>query len=50
MCSVGDSFNIDIAEDVKPSEYKCGDCGKIFKGIGVNIKCPKCNSGNTKIV
>ena len=28
MCSIGDSFNIDIKEDIKVGEYVCKDCGK----------------------
>lgn len=48
MCSVGDAFNIDIAEGVNFCQYKCKDCGKEFKGVGTgNIKCPNCHSSNT---
>ena len=50
MCSVGDSFNIDIAEGIKTSEYECEDCGRKFKGIGKNVKCPNCSSGNTRMM
>lgn len=48
MCSVGDAFNIDIEEDIKMSEYTCKDCGKEFKGIGKNLKCPVCKSLNVE--
>jgi len=49
MCSVGDAFNIDIAEGVKMSEYVCKDCGKEFKGMGMSkVKCPSCKSLNTE--
>lgn len=47
MCSVGDSFNIDIAEDAGFCEYVCNSCGNVFKGLGKNLKCPKCKSTNT---
>lgn len=48
MCSVGDAFNIDIADNAVFCQYKCNDCGKEFKGIGTgNIKCPGCKSTNT---
>ena len=48
MCSVGDTFNIDIAEGVELCRYRCNDCSKEFKGIGMsNIKCPSCHSSNT---
>lgn len=51
MCSVGDAFNIDIAEDVKMKDYKCEDCGKEFKGLGIStLKCPSCKSANTRLV
>ena len=49
MCSVGDAFNIDIAEDAGFCEYICNDCEKIFKGLGKNLKCPNCKSTNTKL-
>ena len=51
MCSVGDAFNIDIAESVELCQYKCEDCGKEFKGIGMGkgLKCPECHSTNTSI-
>ena len=51
MCSVGDAFNIDIAEEIAPRKYKCNDCGKQFKGIrmGKSLKCPECHSANTSI-
>ncbi len=48
MCSVGDAFNIDIAEGVELCGYVCKDCGKEFKGISMGtIKCPACHSLNT---
>ncbi len=52
MCSVGDGFNIDLAEDEGLCEYVCNDCGGKFKGVRVNakLKCPECHSTNTKIV
>lgn len=50
MCSIGDSFNIDIAEGIVPRNYKCKDCGEQYKGIGTNPKCPGCKSANTETV
>ena len=50
MCSVGDSFNIDIAEGIKTSEYECGDCRRKFKGVGKNVRCPECDSKNTIMI
>lgn len=52
MCSVGDAFNIDIAESISMCEYKCNECGNTFKGIkaGKKPKCPECQSTDTKIV
>jgi len=51
MCSVGDSFNIDITEDTGLCEMICNGCGKQFKGIrmGKSLKCPVCHSVNTSI-
>lgn len=49
MCSVGDSFNIDISNDVTPRSYRCKDCGKEYRGIGTNPKCPECDSANTEV-
>jgi DNA-directed RNA polymerase subunit RPC12/RpoP len=49
MCSVGDSFNIDLSENIEMVEYRCNDCGKKFKGMGMvtSLKCPSCHSKNT---
>jgi rubrerythrin len=44
MCSVGDMFDVDISGDATMSEYICSDCGKEFKGIGKNLRCPVCHS------
>jgi len=44
MCSVGDMFDVDISGDATMGEYICDDCGKEFKGIGKNLRCPKCHS------
>lgn len=46
MCSVGDSFDIDMEEQIHPKDYVCKDCGNRFKGIGKNVKCPSCLSKN----
>ena len=52
MHSVEDGSNLDLPEDTGLCDYKCGDCGKIFKGvrIGVKLKCPECRSENSVIV
>ncbi len=49
MCSVGDMFDIDISGEAKVSEYICRDCGKEFKGIGKNLRCPACHSMNSEV-
>jgi len=42
ICSVGGSFDVDMAEG--PEGYVCTECGTQFKGIGKDLKCPKCSS------
>ena len=42
ICSVGGSFDVDMAEG--PEGYVCAACGAQFKGIGKDLKCPKCSS------
>ena len=42
MCSVGGTFDVDMAEG--PEGYVCTECGSQFKGIGKDPKCPKCSS------
>jgi rubrerythrin len=44
MCNVGDMFDVDVSGDATMSEYVCNDCGTEFKGIGKNLRCPKCHS------
>ena len=46
MCSVGDSFDIDMGEKLPAKDYVCKACGNRFKGIGKNVKCPSCQSKN----
>jgi predicted Zn-ribbon and HTH transcriptional regulator len=46
MCSVGDSFDIDMEGKLPVKNYVCKDCGNKFKGIGKNVKCPSCQSSN----
>ncbi len=48
MCSVGDSFGVEIEGGMEVHQYKCNHCSKTFKGIGANVKCPKCNSKDVK--
>ncbi len=44
MCSVGDSFGVELEEGMEPHQYECNQCSKKFKGIGTNLRCPKCHS------
>ncbi|AKJ37401.1 MULTISPECIES: FmdB family zinc ribbon protein [Methanosarcina] len=46
MCSVGDSFDLDMEGNLPVKDYVCKDCGNRFKGIGKNVKCPSCQSKN----
>ncbi len=48
MCSVGDSFGVEIEGGTEVHYYACNKCGKEFKGIGINVRCPKCNSLDVK--
>ena len=48
MCSVGDSFGVELETDMEPHDYVCNQCGKKFKGIGTNLRCPKCHSTDNK--
>ncbi len=48
MCSVGDIVDIDISGEAKVCEFVCRECGKEFKGIGKNLRCPKCHSLNVE--
>jgi Zn finger protein HypA/HybF involved in hydrogenase expression len=50
MCSVGDSFGIEIEGGMEPHEYVCNHCGKEFKGIGAGQRCPKCHSTDVKCI
>lgn len=49
MCSVGDAFEVDISGDAELCEYVCRECGKEFKGIGKNLRCPACHSTNVEV-
>ncbi len=49
MCSVGDMIDMDISGEAVVCEYVCNDCGKVFKGIGKNLRCPSCHSLNVKV-
>ncbi|MGP8330937.1 MAG: hypothetical protein ACT6FB_01135 [Methanosarcinaceae archaeon] len=46
MCSVGDSFDVNIEGKLPVKEYVCNDCKNQFKGIGKNVMCPSCQSRN----
>lgn len=50
MCSVGDSFGVELEGGMEPHEYVCNHCGKSFKGIGTGQKCPKCHSTDVKCI
>lgn len=32
MCSVGDSFGVELESGMEPHEYECNHYGKTFKG------------------
>lgn len=49
MCSVGDAFNVDVAETLNAKDYQCKDCGNVFQGMGKKVKCPTCHSQNVEI-
>ncbi len=49
VCSVGDMFDVDISGSAEMCEYICNECGKEFKGIGKNLRCPACHSLNVKV-
>jgi Zn finger protein HypA/HybF involved in hydrogenase expression len=49
MCSVGDAFAVDTADELNPKEYICKDCKNIFKGIGNKVICPACRSSNVEL-
>ncbi|MCE8422837.1 MAG: hypothetical protein J5U17_05060 [Candidatus Methanoperedens sp.] len=48
MCSVGDSFGVELEGGMEAHEYQCNHCSKNFKGIGTNVRCPKCFSTDVK--
>jgi Zn finger protein HypA/HybF involved in hydrogenase expression len=48
MCSVGDSFGVELENGIDMYEYSCNSCGKKFKGIGTNVRCPKCHGKDVK--
>ena len=48
MCSVGDAFEVDITGDAELCDYVCNKCGKKFKGLGTNLRCPACHSTNVE--
>lgn len=48
MCSVGDSFDIDMEGKLPVKDYVCKACGNKFKGVGKNVKCPSFLSKNVE--
>ncbi len=48
MCSVGDSFGVELSSGTDMHEFECNACSKKFKGIGTNVRCPKCHSKDVK--
>jgi Zn finger protein HypA/HybF involved in hydrogenase expression len=50
MCSVGDSFGVELESGTDMLEYVCNTCSEKFKGIGTNVRCPKCHSKDVKWV
>ena len=46
MCSVGGGdFNLEV-EGLELERYKCNSCGNKFDGMGEEVVCPSCQSGN----
>ena len=48
MCSVGDAFGVDVEGGMEVHKYVCNQCNKEFKGIGMKMSCPKCQSKDVK--
>ncbi|AEH60195.1 conserved hypothetical protein [Methanosalsum zhilinae DSM 4017] len=48
MCSVGDSYDLNIDEQIPAKKYTCNECNNKFKGIGKNVACPSCGSKNVR--
>jgi predicted Zn-ribbon and HTH transcriptional regulator len=50
MCSAGGSFGVELEGGMEPHENGRNHCGKKFKGIGTNSRCPKCQSRDNKCI
>jgi len=50
MCSVGDSFGVELEGGMEVHEYVCNHCGKSFRAVGSIVDCPKCRSKDVKCI
>ena len=51
MCSTcGCGIDLGNIETVFAKDYRCIDCGQVFKGYGWKPECQRCKSKNTKAV
>lgn len=49
MCATcGCGIDLGSMEEVFARNYRCKDCGNVFKGFGYRVECPRCRSTNTK--
>ncbi len=49
MCAIcGCGIDAGDAEQMFARDYKCSDCGQIFKAFGVIRVCPSCQSRQSK--
>ncbi|MDD1751933.1 MAG: hypothetical protein LUQ38_02445 [Methanotrichaceae archaeon] len=48
MCAVGGPPDLGDPELLFSTDYICLACKSKFRGIGVNPRCPKCESENVK--
>ena len=49
MCATcGCGIDLGSMEEVFARNYRCKDCGNVFKGFGYRVECPRCRSTNTE--
>ena len=49
MCAIcGCGIDAGEAEQMFARDYKCSNCGRIFKAFGVIRVCPSCQSSKSK--
>ncbi len=50
MCATcGCGIDLGSMEEVFARNYRCNDCGNVFRGFGYRLECPRCKSKNTGI-